>query len=98
MVGAQVPPGNVWVVDHEGLQDGMNTHWKPDVVKDHVGQAAARFKPGAVSAVDASAPAVRASAGHSCSVSWWWCMQVITFDKGGVSGHLNHICTAEGVR
>lgn len=61
------------MVDHPQLQDGMGSHWEPEVVAEQIDKYL-RHKQGE----------------QEINL-------IVTFDKGGISGHPNHIQTHLGV-
>lgn len=86
-------------MDHPGLQDNPKVWWDTELIESIVHEHVKKWE------IDA----VRRSYPHSAAARPWhlprfspklttFTPQIITFDDGGVSGHINHRAVSAGVR
>jgi len=78
----------VSIIDHAQLQDGMDQHWPPTLVADIVARHVQELND---LVTDTTSTRTTAAAKAMVDV-------LVTFDARGVSGHVNHIATCNGVK
>jgi len=84
-----IPVENIHIVNHLQMPDNPKQHWDPDLVANTIEDTMFQKTSPGFHSIDSSSSLTT----KNCAK-----IAILTFDEGGVSGHLNHVDTYRGVK